>query len=148
MAIDSKIISFIERHHVLTLATVGDKTPHCSSLFYSWLKESECFVFASAQSTRHAKDAMAQGDVAASIVLESKIIGKLQGLQLQGDMKLCLEESAELLKAAKRSYLKRFPYAITMISDSELWILKPYFLKYTDNRLGFGKKLTWGDEKF
>ena len=147
MAIDSKIVSFIGRHHVMTLATVGVKTPYCSNIFYNWMAEFECFVFASSQSTRHGKDAIVQCAVAGSIVLESKIVGKLQGLQLQGEMKMCSTIDSGVAKSAKRSYLKRFPYAVA-IPDLELWVLEPHFLKYTDNTLGFGKKLTWGDEKF
>ncbi len=131
----------------MTLASVGDSTPYCSNIFYSWMDESESFVFASSQTTRHGKDALAHCAVAGSIVLESKIIGKLQGLQLQGDMVLCSSLDSDLAKSARRSYLKRFPYAAAM-PDLELWILKPHFLKYTDNTLGFGKKLIWGDEKF
>ena len=148
MSINSKIISFIERHHVMTLATVAEGTPYCANLFYSWMGESECFVFSSDKSTRHAKDAITNSNVSGSILLESKIIGKLQGLQFQGEMKLCSEIESELAASAKRSYFKRFPYAIAMASEIELWILKPQFLKYTDNTLGFGKKLIWGDEKF
>ena len=147
MEIDSKIVSFIGRHHVMTLATSGGPIPYCSSIFYSWMGESECFVFASSQSTRHGKDALAQSSVAGSITLESKIIGKLQGLQFQGEMTLCSEIDSDFAKSARRSYLKQFPYAIA-IPDLELWVLKPHFLKYTDNTLGFGKKLIWGDEKF
>ena len=131
----------------MTLATVGDEVPYCSNIFYSWLDEYECFVFASSQSTRHGKDAIVQSAVAGSIILESKIIGKLQGLQFQGEMKLCSTVDGELSKYAKRSYLKQFPYAVAM-PDLELWVLQPHFLKYTDNTLGFGKKLTLGDERF
>lgn len=147
MEIESKIVSFIERHHVMTLSTVAGGSPYCSNIFYSWLNDSKCFVFASSQLTRHGKDAITNSSVAGSIVLESKVIGKLQGLQLQGEMYLCSTIKSDLAKSAKRSYLKRFPYAVAM-SDLELWILKPTFLKYTDNTLGFGKKLICGNEKF
>lgn len=147
--LDSKIISFIEKHHVMTLATVGDKIPHCSNLFYSWLKEYECFVFTSSSTTRHAKEAITHQNVAGSILLETKIVGKIRGIQLQGDMLLCSSIDNAIAVAAKKSYLKRFPYAIAMPNvEIDLWILKPYFIKYTDNTLGFGKKLLWGDEKF
>ena len=45
----------------------------------------------------------------------------------------------------KKKYLKRFPYARLM--ETTLWTLKLSFVKYTDNRLGFGKKLIQGTVK-
>jgi uncharacterized protein len=35
----------------------------------------------------------------------------------------------------------RFPVAALM--DTRLWIVRLTFIKMTDNRLGFGKKLIW-----
>ncbi|MFQ9504260.1 MAG: hypothetical protein ACLR1G_10405 [Alistipes indistinctus] len=37
--VDERIVRFIGRHHVLTLATTVDDVPHCSSLFYAYLPE-------------------------------------------------------------------------------------------------------------
>ncbi|MDD5509104.1 MAG: hypothetical protein PHD25_12400, partial [Bacteroidales bacterium] len=39
------------------------------------------------------------------------------------------------------AYLKRFPYAIATKLD--LWVLELEYVKMTDNRLGFGKKIEW-----
>ena len=47
----------------------------------------------------------------------------------------------DLLARAKSGYLKRFPVAALM--DTQLWVVKLTFIKMTDNRLGFGKKLVW-----
>jgi uncharacterized protein YhbP (UPF0306 family) len=46
-----------------------------------------------------------------------------------------------IMPKLKKAYLKRFPYAI--FANTNLWILKINYLKMTDNRLGFGKKLIW-----
>ena len=40
-----------------------------------------------------------------------------------------------------RCYYARFPYA--KIMRPTLWRLEPSWMKLTDNRLGFGKKLVW-----
>ena len=47
----------------------------------------------------------------------------------------------ETLKKYKTVYLKKFPFAI--LKNTALWYIEPTFLKFTDNRLGFGKKIIW-----
>ena len=47
----------------------------------------------------------------------------------------------DLLKKVKKAYLKRFPVA--MLMKTTLWVVEPTLMKYTDNRMGFGKKLIW-----
>lgn len=77
---------------------------------------------------------LAERRVAASVVLETRIVGKVQGLQLCGTVARGDEED-------KRRYLHRFPYAA--LAELTLWALVPDYLKFTDNTLGFGKKLIW-----
>jgi uncharacterized protein YhbP (UPF0306 family) len=52
------------------------------------------------------------------------------------------ELEGDELKKARSAYLKRFPIA-RLMPDLNLWILSPDFIKMTDNRFGFGKKLIW-----
>ncbi len=137
--IDIRIIAFINEHHVLTLATSNNNKAYCANCFYTYLEDENAFVFTSDLKTKHVQDALIQNYVAASIVLETKTIGKIQGIQLSGTM---FQPEAELKKKAKKAYLKSFPYAALM--KTTLWILKPQFIKMTHNRLGFGKKLIWG----
>lgn len=142
---DKKIVDFIKKHHVMTLGTLSEEsvggnkliTPYCSNLFYAW--DGEHFIVTSSDTTQHGKDALANSSVAASIVLETRTVGKIQGLQLKG--KMYRPTTDERLKSARHSYLKAFPFAVFM--DLELWIIEPTFAKLTDNRLGFGKKLIW-----
>jgi len=47
--------------------------------------------------------------------------------------------NALLEKEAQRAYCKRFPVANLM--ELNLWQLDVTYFKFTDNRLGFGKKL-------
>jgi len=137
-SLDSRIVEFIEEHHVLTLATVKDNIPWCSNCFYAYHKEENIFVFTSDLDTRHAKEAMENEYVAASIVLETSVVGKIQGLQISGRVYM---PDGEFLKIANKRYMKRFPFAQLM--KTNLWILEPARYKMTHNRLGFGKKLFW-----
>jgi len=134
----SKIIDFINEHHVLTLATAVDNVPWCANCFYVFDASELSFIFSTDIETKHGKQALLNAKVAASIVLETETIGKIQGVQLQGN--ICLSEG-DFAKKAKKLYLKRFPYAI--LAKTTLWKLTITYAKLTDNRLGFGTKLIW-----
>ncbi len=133
-----KIIDFIEEHHILTLATSKNNIPYCANCFYVYLKEENIFVFTSDNETKHIKDVIENNYVAGSVVLETSIVGKIQGIQFQG--KMFLPEGG-LKKIANKKYMKKYPFAKLM--KTQLWVLEPEFIKLTDNRLGFGKKLIW-----
>jgi len=140
--VDKRITEFLNKHHVLTLATTKNNVPYCANCFYVYLPKDNLLVFTTDHATKHAKDAIEQHLVAGSIVLETNVVGKIQGLQFQGEM---CEPEGDLLKKVKNHYLKRFPVA--MLMKTNLWIVELKFLKFTDNRLGFGKKLFWGEEQ-
>jgi uncharacterized protein len=135
---DKRITDFIQKHHVLTLATSRENQPWCANCFYTYLKEENMLVFTSDEYTRHVAEASLNPVVAGSIVLETSIVGKIQGIQFTGIMEKPTDEQA---KKVKMAYLKRFPFAVLM--DTTLWVLKLRTIKMTDNRLGFGKKLFW-----
>jgi len=138
---EQRIIDFIGEHHVLTLAIARDNIPYCASCYYAYLKEENQFVFTSDSDTRHIRDVIGGKNwrVAGTIAFETKIVGKIRGIQFTGIIK-SLEGSE--LTSARKGYLKRFPIA-RLMPDLHLWSLTPDFIKMTDNRLGFGKKLIW-----
>jgi uncharacterized protein YhbP (UPF0306 family) len=138
--VDDRIIRFIKKHHVMTLAVSNDNIPYCASCFYVYILESNRFVFTSDPETRHIGDFLSCGhsQVAGTIALETRIIGRIRGIQFTGEM---IHPGDESLQQARNAYLKRFPFARVM--ELYLWILDPDFIKLTDNRLGFGKKLIW-----
>jgi len=136
--IDRRIVNFFKKHHVLTIATaVGDK-PWCATCFYIYLEEENALVFTTDPKTRHGSEFLKNTDVAGTVALETMVIGKIRGVQFTG---IVSEPEGDMAARAKNAYLKRFPVA--MLMDTHLWVVKLTFIKYTDNRLGFGKKLMW-----
>ncbi len=135
---DKKIVKYIHKHHVLTLATSVENQPYCANCFYVYDETDNVFIFTTSETTKHGQDAIRNPKVAASIVLETSVVGKIQGLQITGTM---IRPEGDLLSKYKRKYLFRYPFAQLM--NPELWIISPDFYKYTDNRLGFGTKLIW-----
>lgn len=136
---EDNFLKFIRKHHLLTLATVnGEGMPYVANCFYAYDKERNLFIFTSDTTTRHGKEMEQNPNVALSIALETRVVGRIQGLQIvgraqRGDSK------------AQATYIKRFPYAA--VAPLSLWMVEPTMMKLTDNTLGFGKKLIWQSEE-
>jgi len=135
---EKRIVDFIKKHHVLTLATKSENELWCANCFYVYDEEENSLIFTSDIDTRHVSEALKNNFVAGSIVLETSVIGKIQGIQFQGKF---IKPEKEQLKTAKTHYLLRFPFATLM--NTTLWVVELSHIKMTDNRLGFGKKLIW-----
>lgn len=135
---EKRIVDFIKEHHVLTLATCIENNSWCANCFYTYLEDENCFVFTSDDNTKHVQDVLTNKNVAGSVVLETNVVGKIRGIQFTGIME---KPASSLQNKAKIAYLKKFPYAVLM--KTSLWVLHINYIKMTDNRLGFGKKLIW-----
>jgi uncharacterized protein YhbP (UPF0306 family) len=137
---EQRILDFIAEHHVLTLAVSNNNQPWCATCFYTYLPALNLFVFTSDHDTRHIRDVVTSEnyEVAGAIALETRITGKIRGIQFRG---LIHELNGQELKLGKAAYLKSFP--IARLATLHLWGVVPDYIKMTDNRLGFGKKLIW-----
>jgi uncharacterized protein YhbP (UPF0306 family) len=162
--LDKKISDFFQKHHVATLATSSNNTPWVAHCFYAFMEKEMCLVFTTDTETRHGQEMTENQNVSVGIAWETKIVGQIRGAQCSGRVYKVekskgrrVEESLNsrdlstlrlfnLSTAAKSSYLRRFPYAALM--KTQLWIFVIESIKYTDNRLGFGKKLYWEREAF
>ena len=137
--VDKRIVDFIKRHHVLTLATVScEGEPYCAACFYAYDKERNRLIFTSDDTTTHAQQMLQNRSVACGITLETRIVGKVQGVQICG-----IAERGD--DTDKTTYIKRFPYAA--VAPLNIWAVEPTFIKLTDNTLGFGKKLIWKSQE-
>ena len=137
--LDEKIIKFIKRHHVLTLATTNAAgEPYCAACFYAYDAERNLLIFTSSTETRHGSEMSGRARVACAITLETRVVGRVQGIQICGTAR---KGDAQ----ATRSYIKRFPY--TAAAQLEIWMVEPDYMKLTDNTLGFGKKLIWNRDQ-
>ncbi len=132
-----KIRTFIDKHHVLTLATSDGKELSTCSLFYAYCPQTKSFIVASSKETTHIEHIQKNNTIAGNILLETSIIGKIQGVQFRGEF-VILED-----KNLKKLYFKAFPQALLM--KPTLWQIKVNYFKMTDNTLGFGKKIIWQD---
>ncbi|NOR58617.1 MAG: hypothetical protein GQ474_08860 [Sulfurimonas sp.] len=128
-----KIVNFINKHHVMSLATSAGSELSVCNLFYTFDETEVSFVVASSDDTTHIQNIVKNPNIAGSIVLETKTVGKIQGLQFRGEFSEANDASL------KKLYFKTFPYALAM--SPKLWKIKVDYFKMTDNNLGFGKKI-------
>ena len=135
---EKRVVKFFKKHHVLTIATTLNNEPWCANCFYVYLPEENALVFTSDPATRHGKEFTENSLVAGSVVLETRVIGNIRGIQFQGRISI---PEGERHDTAKKAYLRRFPVA--MLMETHLWIVDLTLIKMTDNRLGFGKKFLW-----
>jgi hypothetical protein len=137
---ENRILKLIDEHHIFTLAVSCANKPWCATCYYVYLEDLNLFVFTSDHDTKHIRDVVESGNyyAAGAIALETRMVGKIRGIQFAGFMR---ELTGSELKKAKAAYLKSFPVA--RLVKLHLWGLEPEIIKMTDNRLGFGKKLIW-----
>lgn len=136
--IDKRIIRFIKKHHIFTLATSFNNEPYVCTCFYVYQEELNRIVFTSDIDTRHIRELELQPRVAGAIALETMIIGRIQGIQFTGK---AFEIKGIDYEKANRDYLLKFPVAA--FKELSLWAIEVDFIKMTHNQLGFGKKLIW-----
>lgn len=130
----TKVDGFIAGHHLLSLATSGERL-WCCSMFYAYDAVEAAFIVASDEMTEHMRNVACDEKVAGTVALETKTVGKIRGIQFAGEMRRADDERAREL------YYGRFPYARVM--NPMLWRIALSEIKMTDNTLGFGKKISW-----
>ncbi|NOX16159.1 MAG: hypothetical protein GXP61_09095 [Epsilonproteobacteria bacterium] len=129
---DRKIVDFIQEHQVLSCSFFYKETIHSASCFYLFVNNPPRFIIASNTDTLHIELALKNPKVSGTIHLETRIIGKIQGLQYRGIW-------SEANHQEKKTFLRRYPYALAL--KPKFWHIDIEYAKFTDNTLGFGKKL-------
>lgn len=126
-----KLIEFIKEHHLLTLCTCKKNIPYSANCFYAFSEKEMRFIIASDEKTDHIKNLQINPNFSGTIALETKEVGKIRGIQFRGTMQ-------NASKKEKTLYLKTYPYAVAL--NPTIWSLHVDYIKFTDNRLGFGQK--------
>ncbi len=135
---DEKIIKYIKKNKVLTIATSVDYFPYCAICFYVFDEQSTTLIFLSDITTKHITDALTNNKVAGTITTEVVTVAKIQGIQFTGEF-INPDEIQEASFYEK--YYSKFPFA--KAKPSPIWGVQLSSIKMTDNTLGFGKKLLW-----
>lgn len=129
-----KFDKFLKQKHLLSLAVLHEGAPYACSCFYAYDENLKIFVVACDSDTTHIKALLANSSVSGTIALDTKIIGKIKGVQFRGTMRKANCDEGEI-------YFSKFPFAKAL--NPTLWTIEISWIKFTDNTLGFGKKIIW-----
>lgn len=136
--LDKIILKYINAQSAFSIATCAENIPYCATCFYAFSESSDSLVFKSERRTRHIVEALINNQVAGTILPDKSDLGKIRGLQFSGVFQ---EPSGNLLDEAKKAYYSKYPFAAAF--KGEIWVIELISVKFTDNTLGFGKKLQW-----
>lgn len=143
---NENISAFLQEQTCATVSCIGEKGhPYCFTCFYVFNSEDGLIYFKSSSDSLHSSY-LKKNPVVAGTILPDKF-NKLQirGIQLEG---VLLENNHPLARSASGHYHKKNPLALAM--PGEIWTIQINRIKFTDSKMGFGKKLTWirsGQEK-
>ena len=132
------ISRWLGKQHVITWCVARDDELWCANAFYVYDPDNVVFYLLSDEKTRHCQMTGERAKVAGTVNGQPKTVALIRGVQFKGEIRrLHGDEEAEM----RKRYVKRFPVA-RMLS-APVWEIRPDELKFTDNTLGFGKKLYW-----
>lgn len=138
---DKVIVDFLNANYVLSLSVVENNRSWSSNCFYVLYEKLRSLVFISHGNTKHYQLLTQNPYVSGTIAAQTKNVTHIQGVQYTGRT---ISPEGEQSEEANSIYYKRFPFA--RFVRAKLWVLELDYLKYTDNSLGFGKKLVWERE--
>ncbi|STC78513.1 conserved protein, UPF0306 family [Escherichia coli] len=106
--------------------------------FYLFDAQKVAFYILTEEKTRHAQMSGPQAAVAGTVNGQPKTVALIRGVQFKGEIRRLEGEESDL---ARQAYNRRFPVA-RMLS-APVWEIRLDEIKFTDNTLGFGKKMIW-----
>ena len=132
------ISQWLAKQHVVTYCVGREDALWCANAFYVYDRERVAFYLLSDTKSRHGEMAGRQARVAGTVNGQTKTVARIRGVQFAGELRLVEAPENEALR---ERYNRRFPVARVM--SSPLWEIRLDEIKFTDNTLGFGKKLAW-----
>ncbi|HJV20015.1 MAG TPA: pyridoxamine 5'-phosphate oxidase family protein [Sediminibacterium sp.] len=133
------ISHFIQQQTCANICTLNENgTPYCFTCFFAFNSKEQLLLFKSSTDTTHSINILRNPLVAGTILPDKLNKLQIKGVQFEGEV---LPFDHPMAKQAPADYYLKNPMAVAV--PGEVWTVKLQKLKYTDNTLGFGKKLHW-----
>jgi uncharacterized protein YhbP (UPF0306 family) len=140
------VLAYLNRHNVMTLATVGPAGPWAAAVFY--VNDGLRLYFLSSPRSRHGQDLSADPRAAATIQEDYRDWPEIKGIQVEG--RVAPVAAGAELERVRALYAEKFP-VIANIAEappplaaafaSVLWYaFTPEALHFVDNSAGFGER--------
>jgi uncharacterized protein len=141
-AVSQAALTYLQRHHVMSLATGGPHGLWAAAVFYA--NDGFELIFLSAAHSRHAQNMAAQPRVAATIQEDYDDWHAIKGIQLEGVVRLLAGEEkkqAVALYQERHAFLATAPAPVRLALRGVHWYrLTPDLLYFVDNERGFGHR--------
>jgi uncharacterized protein len=132
------ISRWLTKQHVVSWCVASEGELWCANAFFVYDADRVAFYLLSDTTTRHGQMTGTHAPVAGTVNGQPKTVALIRGVQFKGEIRLLEGEESDEKRAL---YNRRFPVA-RMLS-APVWEIRLDELKFTDNTLGFGKKLHW-----
>jgi uncharacterized protein YhbP (UPF0306 family) len=143
-----RFLSFLDAHHVMSLATAGPEGPHAANLFYA--RDGFALLWVSERTSRHSVHVERASRAAATIAPDYSDFREARGIQILGHA-YRITEPAERVRAqrlieARYGFLRMVAEAPEEVRSAyeraDLYRLAPFRMVMIDNGRGFGAKDT------
>ena len=132
---NERIKNFISKQACASICCIDEEgRPYCFSCFYAFNPDEMMLYFKSSVDSHHSGLLKKNPVIAGTIVTDKINLFQIKGIQFEG---IVLPNEMQ----AGDFYYKRHKIAIAVAG--EIWTIRIDKIKYTDNSLGFGKKLLW-----
>ncbi|EAR7333099.1 YhbP family protein [Salmonella enterica subsp. enterica] len=128
----------LAKQHVVTWCVHHEGELWCANAFYLFDAQNVALYLLTDDKTRHAQMSGACAPVAGTVNGQPKTVARIRGVQFKGEIRRLEGQESD---AARKAYLRRFPVA--RVLPAPVWEIRLDEIKFTDNTLGFGKKLHW-----
>jgi uncharacterized protein YhbP (UPF0306 family) len=131
----------------MTLATTDPEgNPHATPVYFVSVDVGQCLglYYYSDGKSEHSQHLTKNPKAAAAIYPECHGWRDIQGLQLRGEVRIV--ESGEERDSAWKQYKVKFPFVSalkTVITQNELYVFIPCWVRLVDNSKRFGFKKEW-----
>ena len=143
----ARVTTFLDAHHVMSLATGGPDGPQATSVFY--VRDGFSLLWLSERQTQHSKALETEGRVGATVAADYLDFDDICGLQVFGEAHRIVDAAASLraraLLEARYPMLQRLsgrPVLKRTYETAALYRLAPRKIVLIDNTRGFGHKDT------
>lgn len=132
------IVHFLERNRVATVCFSRNGDLHAINCFFAFDAELKLLYFKSSEGSNHDDLVFSGNGVAGAILPDMISVNALHGMQFRGNTLLPAmidNERTALVYGGKFRFSRLLP--------GYFWAVRLVFVKFTDNRVRFGHKISW-----
>ena len=129
---------WLAKQHVVTWCVYHEGELWCANALYLFDAQKMAFYVLTEDKTRHAQMSGPRAPIAGTVNGQPKTVALIRGVQFKGEIRRLEGLESE---AARNAYNRRFPVARML--PAPVWEIRLDEVKFTDNTLGFGKKMHW-----